>query len=226
MIIRSFDLFFSIIALFILSPLLFLTVIILKFTGEREIFYFQERVGRKYKSFRLIKFATMLKDSPNLGTKTLTIKNDSRILPFGKVLRNTKINELPQLINIIKGDMSIIGPRPVTNEAFESYSEESKKLISTVRPGLSGIGSIIFRHEEEIMQGENANTDFYKNIIAPYKGNLEKWFVLNKSLIIYFQCILVTIFVVLKPKTHLPWKIFKDLPNPPSELTEAFKINS
>ena len=84
MIIRSFDLFFSIIALFILSPLLFLTVIILKFTGEREVFYFQERVGRKYKSFRLIKFATMLKDSPNLGTKTLTIKNDSRILPFGK----------------------------------------------------------------------------------------------------------------------------------------------
>ena len=167
----------------------------------------------------------MLKDSPNLGTKTLTIKNDSRILPFGKVLRNTKINELPQLINIIKGDMSIIGPRPLTNEAFESYNEESKKLISTVRPGLSGIGSIIFRNEEEIMQGENANTDFYKNIIAPYKGSLEKWFVLNKSLIIYFQCILVTILLSLNQKLVYA-KIFKDLPNPPSELTEAFKINS
>ena len=116
--VRFFDIFFSGLALIVLSPLLVPVVIILKFTGEGEVFYLQDRVGKDGKIFKLMKFATMLKDSPNMGTGTVTVKDDPRVLPFGKFLRKTKINELPQLLNILKGDISIIGWRPQTKKYY------------------------------------------------------------------------------------------------------------
>ena len=183
---RFFDILFSGAALLTLSPILIPILIILKLTGEGEIFFLQERVGIRGRKFKLFKFATMLKNSPNIGTGTVTLKGDPRVLPVGRFLRKTKINELPQLLNIFLGDMSVIGPRPLTVETFEAYSNNTQNLIKQVRPGLSGIGSIIFRNEEEIMHGANASIDFYTNVIAPYKGELEEWFVSNKSLYIYF----------------------------------------
>ena len=146
--IRFFDVLLSAIALFILLPLFLPITILLKSTGEGEVFFLQERIGKDGKKFMLFKFATMLKNSPNIGTATVTMKNDPRVLPVGRFLRKTKINELPQLLNIFFGDMSVIGPRPLTSEAFESYSDNTKYLIKKVRPGLSGIGSIVFRAEE------------------------------------------------------------------------------
>lgn len=163
----------------------------------------------------------MLKDSPNIGTGTLTIKDDPRVLPVGKFLRKTKINELPQLFNIFFGDMSVIGPRPLTSQAFHSYSLNTQENVKKVRPGLSGVGSIIFRREEDIMHGASASVDFYKNVIAPYKGSLENWFVANKGLNIYFLAIFITLWSLLIPTTEMAWKIFKDLPEPPSELKQA-----
>ena len=165
----------------------------------------------------------MLKNSPNMGTGTLTMKDDPRILPVGRLLRKTKINELPQLINILLGDMSLIGPRPLANRNFNSYSQDIQNFIQSVRPGLSGIGSIIFRNEEEIMDGAEASIDFYDQIIAPYKGSLEKWFVLNKNIMIYFLAIFMTLWAIFFPKTSLAWKLFKDLPLPPNELKK--KLN-
>jgi lipopolysaccharide/colanic/teichoic acid biosynthesis glycosyltransferase len=162
----------------------------------------------------------MLKNSPNIGTGTVTMKGDPRVLPVGAFLRKTKINELPQLLNIFFGDMSVIGPRPLTSQTFGAYSESTQLLINQVRPGLSGIGSIIFRGEEEIMHGASASVDFYANIIAPYKGKLEEWFVVNKSLCIYFLAIIVTVWTVLHPSTKMAWKIFKDLPDPPEVLKQ------
>ena len=106
---RLLDIIFSGLALLLLSPLLVAIFIILKCSGEGEVFFMQERVGRHGELFKLFKFATMLKDSPNLGTGTVTMKGDPRILPVGKFLRKTKINELPQLLNIFFGDMSVIG---------------------------------------------------------------------------------------------------------------------
>ena len=217
---RFFDLVFSSLALVILSPLLIPIIVILRLSGEGEIFFLQDRVGKNGKVFKLFKFATMLKDSPNIGSGTLTIKNDPRILPVGKLLRKTKINELPQLLNIFFGDMSLIGPRPLAIQNFNSYSKEIQNTITLVRPGLSGIGSIIFRNEEEIIDEKNASIDFYNNLIAPYKGSLEQWFVSNKGIFIYFLSIFVTIWAVLFPKTKLAWKLFKDLPEPPNELKE------
>ena len=217
---RLFDILFSGVALLVLSPLLIPIGIILLYSGEGEVFFLQERVGKSGKYFKLFKFVTMLKDSPNLGTGTVTMRGDPRVLPVGRLLRKTKINELPQLLNIFFGDMSVIGPRPLTAQTFGSYSYSTRAVICQVRPGLSGVGSIIFRAEEEIMHGATASVDFYANVIAPYKGALEEWFVSNKSLYIYFVAIFVTAWAVLVPSTKLAWKVFKDLPEPPTELKQ------
>jgi lipopolysaccharide/colanic/teichoic acid biosynthesis glycosyltransferase len=218
---RFFDIFFSGLALLVLSPLFVPIVLILRFSGEGEIFFLQERIGKGGEVFKLFKFATMLKDSPNIGTGTVTMKGDPRVLPVGKFLRKTKINELPQLLNIFFGDMSVIGPRPLTSQTFGSYSPSTQEIVKQVRPGLSGVGSIIFRGEEEIMHGALASVDFYDNIIAPYKGSLEEWFVLNKGLYIYFLAIFMTVWAVLIPTTKMAWKMFRELPEPPAELKQA-----
>jgi lipopolysaccharide/colanic/teichoic acid biosynthesis glycosyltransferase len=215
---RLFDIFFSTIALLILSPIFIIIIIFLKFTGEGEIFFLQERVGKGSKVFKLIKFATMLKNSPNIGTGTITMQGDPRILPFGKFLRKTKINELPQLINILVGDMSVIGPRPLTLQTFSAYSFKTQNIIKQVRPGLSGVGSIIFREEEEIMHGSSASLDFYNNVIAPYKGSLEEWFVSNRGIYIYFLAIFITVFKVIFPRSQIAWELFKNIPKPPKKL--------
>ena len=100
---RFFDILFSLMALLLFSPMLLLISIMLKFTGEGEVFFLQERIGRDGRKFNLYKFVTMLKDSPNIGTGTVTVKDDPRVLPLGKFLRKTKVNELPQLLNIFVG---------------------------------------------------------------------------------------------------------------------------
>ena len=218
---RFFDVCFSGLALLILSPLLIPIVIILKCSGEGEVFFLQERVGKEGALFELFKFATMLKDSPNLGTGTVTMRGDPRVLPVGNFLRKSKINELPQLLNIFFGDMSVIGPRPLTIQTFGSYSDSTQAVIKQVRPGLSGVGSIIFRGEEDIMHGATASVDFYDNVIAPYKGALEEWFVSNKNLYLYFIAIFMTLWAVLSPKTKVAWTVFKGLPEPPDQLKLA-----
>ena len=215
---RLFDILFSFLALLALAPIFFLVIIILRFTGEGEIFFIQKRVGKGGKYFGLFKFATMLKNSPNIGTGTITIKGDPRVLPFGSMLRKTKINELPQLLNIFLGHMSVIGPRPLTSETFNAYDLIIQKTIQQVRPGLSGIGSIIFRDEENVLSGGKKGVGFYSNIIAPYKGLLEEWYVEHHNIYIYFIAIILTILIVIFPKTQLPWLIFKNLPIPPDIL--------
>ncbi len=219
---RLFDIVFSGIGLVLFSPLLLPLMIILRVTGEGEIFFLQSRVGRKGKHFKLYKFATMLKDSPNLGTGTVTVKNDPRILPIGGFLRKTKINELPQLINIFNGDMSFIGPRPQTQRCFDAFPLISQNVIITVRPGLSGIGSIIFRHEEDMMHANNDPEKFYDEIVMPYKGSLEDWYVSNQNIGSYFSLIGLTIWVLLGFSSSLVWKLFKDLPPLPKELDKWF----
>tara|TARA_S200000501_G_scaffold358719_1_gene383762 strand:- start:3408 stop:4001 length:594 start_codon:yes stop_codon:yes gene_type:complete len=193
-------------------------MLILRATGEGEIFFRQSRVGLEGKHFKLFKFATMLKNSPKIGTGTVTIKNDPRILPFGNFLRKTKINELPQLINILKGDMSFIGPRPQTQRCFNAFPISSQKEIIKVRPGLSGVGSIIFSSEEEMIQDNNDPENFYDEIVMPYKGSLEVWYVSHQGIISYFYLIFLTILALLGLNKGLIWRIFKDLPLPPPEL--------
>ena len=218
MLIRLFDLVLSGIALVALSPLLIPIVLFLKFSGEGEIFFLQERVGKNMAMFKLFKFATMLKDSPSMGSGTVTMKNDPRVLPAGKFLRKTKINELPQLLNVFIGHMSLVGPRPQTPRCFDVFPDKIKNIIVQVKPGLSGIGPIVFRGEEDILDGHSGTLEFYDNIIGPYKGEVETWYVGKQSLLVYFSLILLTAWVVLFPKSDLVWRSFKDLPSPPDVL--------
>jgi lipopolysaccharide/colanic/teichoic acid biosynthesis glycosyltransferase len=215
---RLFDIVLAGLALLVLSPLLMPVALILRFTGEGEIFFRQSRIGRDGKPFELFKFATMLKNSPNIGTGTVTVRHDPRILPIGRLLRKTKINELPQLLNILNGDMSIIGPRPQTRRCFDAFPASTQKIIVQVPPGLSGIGSIVFRDEEELMHGNEKAADFYDCVIMPYKARLEQWYVGNRDLRTYFALIAVTVWVVLFPKSPALWRFYRDLPKPPAEL--------
>lgn len=217
---RLLDIILSGLALLVLAPLLVPIMILLRFTGEGEIFYVQQRIGRGGKMFGLLKFATMLKNSPNMGTGTVTVKHDPRVLPMGGFLRKTKINELPQLINILKGDMSIVGPRPQTQRCFDAFPKASQVEIMKVRPGLSGIGSIFFRDEEDLMHAAKDPNRFYDEVIMPYKGALEEWYVRNESLTNYLLVIFVTAWVVVFPKSRIAWSVFSGLPTPPRQLQE------
>ena len=215
---RFFDIVFSGVALIVLAPLLLPIAIVLRLTGEGEVFYIQQRVGLDGRMFGLLKFATMLKNSPSMGTGTVTVKNDPRVLPMGRFLRKTKINELPQLINILIGDMSVVGPRPQAQRCFNAFPLDVQEDIVKVKPGLSGLGSIFFRDEENLLHEVADPTEFYDSIIAPYKGELEKWYVHHATLVNYFLVIFVTAWVVLFPKSRIAWSVFPDLPAPPPEL--------
>ena len=211
---RFFDIILSTIAILILCPLLIPIMIILKLTGEGYIFYKQERIGQNGEPFNLLKFATMFKDSPNMKGGSITTKNDPRILPIGKSLRKYKINELPQIINVWLGDMSIIGRRPTVTEHFDFYEEEVKNIISKHKPGLSGISSIVFRNEEKyfINKDTEENKKFYKEKIAPYKGELELWYCENQSIFVDILLIIATISIVFSPSIKLHNFLFRNLP--------------
>tara|TARA_B110000003_G_scaffold189779_1_gene188569 strand:- start:764 stop:1435 length:672 start_codon:yes stop_codon:yes gene_type:complete len=214
---RIFDITSCLIACVILAPLLVPIVILLKLTAEGEVFYLQERIGLNKKPFMIYKFATMLKNSSNMAGGIITTKNDPRVTFIGGLLRKSKINELPQLINILIGDMSIVGPRPVMKASFEAYPIKIQKVIYNVKPGLTGIGSIIFRDEEDLISNiKNDGGDiwyFYKNKIYPFKGEVEIWYQNNKSFFLDIKLIFITAWVIFSPNSKIYEKLFKDLPN-------------
>ena len=215
---RILDCFFSGLGMLLISPLLFPIACILKITGEGEVFYIQTRVGKNGSPFGLFKFATMLKDSPNIGSGEITINNDPRVLPLGKFLRKSKINELPQLWNILIGDMSVVGPRPMVPNTYANYPAEAQEILNTVRPGLTGIGSIIFRDEERLLDGREDPIGFYNENITPYKSELEIWFVQNNSLWLYIKAIFVTAWVVIFPASKIADIAFSGIPRLPESL--------
>ena len=212
---RIIDVLLALLALLVLLPLFIPIIAILLLTGEHKVFYSQTRVGYNNQNFKILKFATMLSNSANMGSGSLTLKNDPRVLPFGSFLRKSKINELPQILNIIIGDLSIVGPRPQMRVDFEKYCNEVQRKIYNVRPGLTGIGSIVFRDEESLISAasekENPH-DFYKRVIAPYKGELEIWYQSHRSVFLDFQLIFITAWAIVFPETRLYEKWFADLP--------------
>ena len=213
---RTFDVLTSGLAILILMPLLIPVIIGLKLTGEGHILYKQERVGYKNKPFLIWKFATMLKNSTNMPGGIMTTKNDPRITPMGGFLRKSKINELPQLFNIFSGHMSVVGPRPVMKISFDAYPENVKAVLYNVKPGLTGIGSIIFRDEEELITDVKNNEGdlwkFYSEKIYPFKGELEIWYQRNKSFVMDMKLIFVTAYVIFRPKSNIYEILFKSLP--------------
>ena len=222
--IRFFDVLFSLIAIVALTPLWLVVVPILRFTGEGEVFFRQPRIGRGGRTFDLLKFATMLKNSPNIGTGTITTKDDPRVLPLGKFLRATKINELPQLFNVLKGDMSVIGPRPQTQRCFDAFPEQYQREIVKARPGLSGPGAIAFRGEDRMLADAESAERFYDEVIMPYKGRLEAWYVERAGLGLYFALIGLTCWVIVFSSSTAFWRMFDSLPAPPEALRPYFGL--
>jgi lipopolysaccharide/colanic/teichoic acid biosynthesis glycosyltransferase len=217
---RLLDITLSLITLAILLPLFIPIVIALRLTAEGEVFYLQNRIGYRNRKFKIWKFATMLKNSPNMLTGSLTLRNDPRVTSVGKFLRMTKINELPQVINVLLGDMSIVGPRPQVTADFEAYSEAIQEVIYNVKPGITGIGSIVFRDEEKLLSvTELPPKEFYRIHIAPYKGELELWYQNHASFSTDLLIIFLTAWQIFFPHSELMFKIFSDLPERPVELT-------
>jgi lipopolysaccharide/colanic/teichoic acid biosynthesis glycosyltransferase len=220
---RAIEFLFSLIGLVFLLPILLIIIVILKVTGEREVFYLQKRIGKNNKSFFIYKFATMLKDSVNIGNKGLTVRNDPRITKFGKILRITKLNELPQILNVVIGDMSLVGPRPLLVKSVSKYAPEVQSCIYKNRPGITGIGSLVFRDEEKLVTAyKNLGKDpleYYQNHIYPYKGQLEVWYYNKQSFIVDFKILFLTFWSLVNSNSELVFNAFKGLPTRPESIT-------
>lgn len=216
--IRALDIFFAVLGLLVLGIFMVGATVINFCTGEHKVLYYQDRIGEGGRKFRLLKFATMLEDSPNLPGGVVTAVNDPRVLPFGRFLRRTKVNELPQLLNILKGDMSFVGPRPQTELHYSLFTNKQRSIIDSLAPGLTGVGSLFFRNEEEILANCGSDPELFHDIvITPFKGDLEIWFAQNQSLKLYLLIIYLTAASIINRKL-VTIKHFKRLPKPPQEL--------
>lgn len=216
---RVLDLICSGMAILLLSPLFLLVIIVLRMTGEGEVFYRQRRVGLGQAEFSILKFATMVKNSPNIGAGTITLQNDSRVLPVGRVLRKTKINELPQLFNILRGDMGLVGPRPLVPSGDANYTEGAAQIIRSVRPGLTGMASLLLRDEEQFYSHRSDASEFYQAVIMPYKQAVELEYIKNKSVLLDLKIIWLTALAVLRPSSDFS-VMFQNVPIMPREMRD------
>jgi lipopolysaccharide/colanic/teichoic acid biosynthesis glycosyltransferase len=222
---RLLDIVISATVLLALALPLIVVIVVLKLTGEREAFYFQKRVGFGGSLIYLTKFATMLKNSPNMGTQDITLRDDPRVLPVGKLLRRTKFNEVPQFWDVLVGKLSLVGWRPLMPQGFAEYPEVVRREIIKAKPGLTGIGSLVFRDEESIIAtAQEQGLDLracYREDIMPYKGALEIWYVANRGLWTDLKILVGTAVAVCRPGWHGYFRWFDGLPYPESRLIQS-----
>ena len=191
---RAFDLASSVVGLIILSPLFILISIWVKTSSKGPIFFVQKRVGRDFKEFNLYKFRSMVADAPKKGLQ-ITSGDDPRITKVGKFIRKTKIDELPQLINVIKGEMSLVGPRPEVKKYVDIKKDEYQKVLS-VLPGITDLAAIEFREEEKILEGFENKEKAYINEVLPQKIALYNKYIDNISFTSDIKIILKTLKVI------------------------------
>ena len=216
--IRLLDITVSGILLFLLLIPGIFVLVLLRLTGEGKVFYLQPRVGLGGKRFKVYKLATMLENSPNTGTQDITVRNDPRVLPVGRFLRKTKLNELPQLFNVFKGEMSLVGWRPLVEKSFSYYPQHVQERIIEAKPGLTGIGSIFFRDEEALVERTSKQPrELYTEDIAPYKGELELWYNQHRSFWLDLKILFCTAWVVLFSHSKIYQKMFPSIPSPPGD---------
>ncbi|MBL6649635.1 MAG: sugar transferase [Flavobacteriaceae bacterium] len=209
---RGADILFSIIGILISAPLILISVFLIFLSGETSPFYLSHRIGQGGKLFRMFKLRTMNRSKPSKSP--LTGFNDNRVNFFGRFLRFSKIDELPQFFNILNGDLSFVGPRPLLPEVFMYYPKEVRQTLNTVRPGVTGIGSIVFRNESDLFKkAKGSNEDFYKHRIAPLKADLELWYVKKYSFVVDFKILIYTVVAVFYGQVKSIEKRFKNLPS-------------
>lgn len=192
---RYFDLSVSIVSLVILLPVFLLVAVAIKLEDGGPVFFFQERVGRNFSTFKVVKFRTMTTD-PQVAGPLVTSENDKRITKVGKILRKLKIDELPQIFNVLRGEMSIVGPRPEVPKYVKLFEKEYRKLL-TVRPGMTGYASVVFRNEEQILSRYTEPETAYVTEILPKKIKLELIYVSRVSFIFDIKIFLWTFLKVI-----------------------------
>jgi len=193
---RLFDLVFVIPGLIILSPVFLVVGFLIKSKDGGSIFFKQTRVGKEGKHFKVLKFRTMVVDAEKLGAK-VTTGNDPRITPVGAFLRKYKLDELPQLLNVLMGNMSLVGPRPEVPEYVEFYPQETKDIIFSVHPGITDTASIEFVNENELLTDSKDPIEDYKNKVLPIKLGYSMDYVKTRSLWVDFKLILKTVSAIV-----------------------------
>lgn len=192
---RLFDIFFSLSGLVLLGPLLILIMIIIKADSKGKVFYIQKRVGKGNKEFRLFKFRTMRNDSDIYGLLTVGNK-DPRITSSGYYLRKYKLDEIPQLYNVLKGEMSFVGPRPEVRKYVELYNKEQMKVLD-VKPGITDLASVKYRNENELLAGSDDPEKLYTKEIMPDKLRINLEYISERSLIKDIRIIIQTLKAVI-----------------------------
>ena len=192
---RLFDILAVIIGFHILFPFLVLVGVIIAIDSRGGVFYLQERIGRNGKPFRLFKFRTMVVNAEQAGQLTVGAR-DSRITGFGYFLRRFKIDEFPQLINVLLGDMSIVGPRPEVKKYVDLYTKEQRKVLQ-VRPGLTDLASLTYINENELLEKAEKPEEYYIKVIMPEKLRLNMEYIDKANLSTDFQIIFKTIGKIL-----------------------------
>ena len=195
MIKRLFDIIMSIIGIFFLSPILLVIAILIKLDSKGPMLYLQKRVGKNNHDFFIYKFRTMYVDADKKGLLTLGDK-DPRVTPVGQFLRKYKLDELPQLFNVLKGDMSFVGPRPEVRKYVDFYSKDDMKILE-VKPGITDYASIAFRDEAELLKKADNPEEYYISEIMPAKIKLNMNYIERPYLITDIKIILKTLFKIV-----------------------------
>ncbi len=193
---RTIDILVSVFGLLVLSPLFLYVAIRLKRDSPGPVFFRGLRVGRYGKNFGILKFRSMYEDEKSYNGSRVTAAGDVRITPFGKYLRDTKLNELPQLWNVLVGEMSLVGPRPEDPVIASQWPEDVRKLVLSVRPGVTSPASIIYRGEEQLLQGSDPMEQYFKSVL-PSKLRLDQLYVRNRNLLTDIDVIFWTAIALL-----------------------------
>ena len=195
---RLSDLLFSSIGLLLLLPFFVLAAIMIKIDSTGPIFFKQERMGRNFRRFMIYKFRTMVVDAEKKGLR-ITSGGDRRVTKVGKLLRKFKIDELPQLFNVLKGEMSLVGPRPEVEEYVTLYEEDYREILKR-RPGITDVSSIIFREEEAVLKNQVDPEGYYKKILLPEKIRLAKEYIEKSSFLYDLKLVLNTLHRIICPR--------------------------
>ena len=210
---RFCDIVFALMGLLVTSPIVLTVIVLKKLAGEQEIFYIKGRVGKGGRLFPFIKLSSMTPAKKGEKTSSLTLSNDKRITPLGHFIRKTKIDEFPQFVNIIRGELSFVGPRALMPKIHKDYSKAVKTELSKIRPGVTGLATVVFRNEAQLLADSDYTDELklYKEVIGPAKGAIEMIYTQNKSFILDLTILLLTVWQIFRPLSLIgyKWLIFR-----------------
>jgi len=198
---RPIDFIVALLGLIALSPVLLIVSVLIWLQDRRSPFYVADRVGRDERFFRMVKFRSMAVNADKSGVDS-TSSDDVRITAIGRLVRRTKLDELPQLWNVLRGQMSLVGPRPNVEREVRLYSTEEKRLLS-IRPGITDLASIVFADEGEILQGQDDPDIAYNQLIRPGKNRLGLFYVENHTRALDLQVVVLTVMSALSRRRAL-----------------------